>query len=119
MKFVIFQIKCLDKGLGLVCPGSICGYVGNTGHCNSSLLKSGNGDLKETTNEEYRSEGYGAHLHLQLFLYSNYKNISRNKCDESFLDFIDAKNKDRPGPSSRGTSIYNPCNYEEEYYRNK
>ncbi len=110
-----FSLKKGDK----VYPGSICGYVGNTGHCNSSLLKSGNGDLKETTNEEYRSEGYGAHLHLQLFLYSNYKNISRNKCDESFLDFIDAKNKDRPGPSSRGTSIYNPCNYEEEYYRNK
>ena len=110
-----FSLKKGDK----VYPGSICGYVGNTGHCQTTHLKKykqseydkkNYADFKDKNHSEHRNLGLGAHLHLQLFL-SNKPN------DDSFIESIRAK--ENGGPIQRGVSIFNPFNYEEAYFNNK
>ena len=92
-------------------PGETVGYVGNTGHCTTTQVNSGMTDMKGEHNAEYRPAGYGAHLHLQLYLRS-----------ENDLDFINAMNliERRNNADSipcAGTGIVNPFNYEETYIR--
>ena len=94
-----------------VTPDETVGYVGNTGHCTTTQVNSGRMDMKGEHNAEYRPAGYGAHLHLQLYLRS-----------ENDLDFINAMNliERRNNADSipcAGTGIVNPFNYEETYIR--
>ena len=49
---------------GQVYPGQIVGYVGNTRHCSSSAC----GEIRDDVNRTFRNQGYGAHLHLQMYL---------------------------------------------------
>ena len=61
-----------------VLPNEIVGYVGNTGHCGTSYVPKsewneldysyGNGNLIANNHLNYRAQGYGAHLHLQMYL---------------------------------------------------
>lgn len=92
-----------------VLPGKIVGYVGNTGHCGTSLISAYDGDMKGTTNAEYRPDGYGAHLHLQMYLREESPSLFIER-----MNLIDLRNNST-GIQCAGTGIVNPFNYEEKY----
>lgn len=93
----------------IVLPGKIVGYVGNTGHCGTSLISDYDGDMKGNINAEYRPDGYGAHLHLQMYLREEDASLFIER-----MNLINLKNNDT-GIQCAGTGIVNPFNYEEGY----
>ena len=92
-----------------VTPDETVGYVGNTGHCTTTQVNGGMTDMKGEHNAQYRPAGYGAHLHLQLYLRS-----------ENNSDFIKDMNLKYLRNNSQSivyinVGIVNPFNYEETY----
>lgn len=105
-----------------VYPDDIVGYVGNTGHCSTGQLdkkywsaediKKGYADFKGSNHAEFRTDGYGAHLHLQMFL--------RDDESKDFVTNMDLqKLKNAKGENDRiqcaDTGIVNPFDYSETY----
>ena len=92
-----------------VTPDETVGYVGNTGHCTTTQVNGGMTDMEGEHNAEYRPAGYGAHLHLQLYLTSKessalkeYLSLKKRKNDDLGIQYINV-------------GIVNPFNYEETY----
>jgi len=92
-----------------VTPDETVGYVGNTGHCTTAQVNGGMTDMEGEHNAEYRPAGYGAHLHLQLYLTSEESNdlkehlsLEKRKNDDFAIRYM-------------GVGIVNPFNYEETY----
>ena len=106
-----------------VLPNEIVGYVGNTGHCGTSYVPKsewneldysyGNGNLIANNHLNYRAQGYGAHLHLQMYLSSDLDEdvfVSKHKLQTSTAEqSIPLDNME----------IVNPFNYMETYKNEK
>ena len=100
----------------------IVGYIGNTGHCGTSYVPKsewteldysyGNGNLIANNHLNYRAQGYGAHLHLQLYLTEQ---SNKNFIDDmEFNKLKNAKGKN-DGITCINKNIVNPFDYSEPY----
>lgn len=92
---------------GQVYPGQIVGYVGNTGHCSSSVC----GEITGDANRAFRNQGYGAHLHLQMYL-NNETNGTR------FLNSVGIAER-TADIIIRGQGIHNPFDFSDIYFHDK
>ena len=116
--------KTEDKRNNYVCPNDIVGYVGNTGHCGTSHIPKTEwnkvdyyyeiGTLIDDNHLDYRENGYGAHLHLQMFL-------TESSPDEfikvmNFSKLKNAKSK-KDGIVCTSRNIVNPFDDSETYVR--
>ena len=90
-------------------PDETVGYVGNTGHCTTAQVNGGMTDMEGEHNAEYRPAGYGAHLHLQLYLTSEESNDLKEHLS------LEKRKNDDLGIQYINVGIVNPFNYEETY----
>ena len=117
--------KTEDKRNNYVCPNDIVGYVGNTGHCGTSHIPKTEwnkvdyyyeiGTLIDDNHLDYREKGYGAHLHLQMFLTESSPDDFIN-IDMNFNKLKNAKGKN-DGIACKNKNIVNPFDYSETYIR--
>ncbi len=106
-----------------VLPNEIVGYVGNTGHCGTSYVPKsewnqldynyGNGNLIGNNHLDYRAEGYGAHLHLQMYLSEDLNSVDFIK--NHYLKTASAE----AGITLNNMEIVNPFKYTETYKNEK
>lgn len=93
----------------IVTPNTIVAYTGNTGHCYGQGY-----DMQGSTNVDKRAFGYGAHLHLQMYL-------SSEDIDD-FLDLIiSGTGMDQIIYASKrkDTFVVNPFDYIEKRFLEK
>ena len=91
----------------IVTPNTIVAYTGNTGHCYGQGY-----DMQGSTNVDKRAFGYGAHLHLQMYLSSD--------DDDKFLSKICINNGATILATRKGhTYVVNPFDYTEKRFLEK
>ena len=86
-----------------VAPNMIVGYTGNTGHCFGQEF-----DMQGSTNSDKRALGYGAHLHLQMYLSPDDA--------KTFLSSILLSNGKIVIKRNEETFIVNPFDYNEKRF---
>ena len=90
-----------------VTPNTIVGFTGNTGHCFGKGY-----DMKGETNLDKRLLGYGAHLHLQMYLSPDdeYKFLSKIYIDNGTTVLATKQGS---------TYVVNPFDYTEKRFLEK
>ena len=92
-----------------VTPNSTIGYTGNTGHCWGQGY-----DMQGEINKDKRLLGYGAHLHLHVYL--SPKDVT------DFLDLIitgEGENQIIYATKKKDTFVVNPFDYSEKRFLEK
>lgn len=93
----------------MVIPNTIVAYTGNTGHCFGQGY-----DMQGENNKDKRVLGYGAHLHVQMYL-------SKNKTESFLLEILSGTGTSQIIRSRETSASYvvNPFDYTEKRFLEK